>query len=291
VAPDLAALDVADYERVVVGTPGAAALPRELFGPASQPLPAIVSTALASRPDGIAVGDTVQVGVEGYSFSVRAVAARDSFPGLGDTSLFMLVNRDQLLELFPTAPLQASVAFLRAPANAEAGIRETITAAMPAEIVGSASLVAALRGAPVVEAIRAGIAAAGAVAAIYAALAVAAALALAGSARAIELAHLRTLGLADGQASGVLLAEHGPAIVVAFGGGLALGIGLFAALAPGLGLGALVGGEIDVAPAFDAWLLATTAAGVAIVVLLGLGLGILLGRSASPVAALRRGFE
>jgi putative ABC transport system permease protein len=289
--PDLAAIDLADYERVVAGRPGAATFPRELFGPATEPLPAIVSDALAARPDGIKVGDTASVRIEGYTFEVRAVAARATFPGLADTNFFMVVNRDQLRERFPTAPLQARIAFLRAPASAEAGIRTTITAAMPAEVVGSAGLTASLRGAPVVEAIRTGIAAAGIVAALYAALAVAAALALAGAARAIELAHLRTLGLADGQASGVLLAEHGPAILVAFGGGLALGAGLFAALAPGLGLGALVGADIDLAPTFDASLLAITAAGVVIVVLLGLGLGMLLGRSASPVAALRRGFE
>jgi hypothetical protein len=90
---------------------------------------------------------------------------------------------------------------------------------------------------------------------------------------------------------GVLLAEHAPAIIVAFAGGLALGAGLFAVLVPSLGLDALVGSSVQIAPAFDAGLLAATAGGVIAVTSIGLGLGILLGRSASPVSALRRGFE
>ena len=289
--PDIAAIDLDHYDDVTVGTPAADLLPAALFGPAIEPLPVVVSDTMAARPDGMKVGDTVRIRIQGYSFDAKAVASRPTFPGLEDTSLFIIVNRDQLTALFPTAPLQASYAFLRAGPDAAAGIRTTISASMSATVKGRAELLASLREAPVVQAIRLGIAAAAIVAAIYAALAVAVALVLAGSARAIELAHLRTLGLGNGQASGVLLAEHLPAIVVAFTGGLALGVGLFTALAPGLGLDALVGAEVALSPPIDVGLLAMTAAGLVVVVLLGLGLGMLVGRSSSPVAALRRGFE
>jgi putative ABC transport system permease protein len=289
--PDLAAVDLEDYERVVIGTPGAAALPSELFGPPVEPLPIVVSDGLAKAADGVAVGETVKVRIEGYEFTARAVASRSTFPGLSDTSLFMIVNRDQVRGLFPTAQLQPSVAFLRAAPDAAPAIRQAITSVMSADVTGRLELTASLRDAPVITAIRTGIGAAAAVAAIYAALAVAAALALAGSARAIELAHLRTLGLAGGQASGLLLLEHVPAITVAFLGGLALGVGTFTALAPGLGLGALVGADVEIAPVFDPALLAATAAGLVATITLGLVFGMLAGRSASPVAALRRGFE
>lgn len=290
--PDVGVLDVSDYELVVTGTPEAGALPSELFGPAVEPLPIIVSDDLASHTGGVKVGEVVSLTIQGYSFKAKAVASRSTFPGMSDTNLFILVNRDQLRTLFPAAPLLPNVAFLRAPPSAAADLKTALATAMPpASLTGRAELSDRLRDAPVVGAIRVGIAVAAAVAALYAALAVAAALGLAGSARAIELAHLRTLGLADGQASGVLLAEHAPAIALAFAGGLALGIGLFVVLVPGLGLDALVGASTDLPLPVDAGLLAITAAGVAAVVALGLGLGILSGRSASPVSALRRGFE
>jgi hypothetical protein len=290
-SPDIAAIDLDQYDDVTVGTPAAALLPAALFGPAIEPLPVVVSETMAARPDGLKVGETGRIRVEGYTFEAKAVAARATFPGLAAGSLFIIVNRDQLTTLFPTAPLQAGFAFLRAGPDAGAGIRSTLAESMPATVTGRSALVASLREAPVVQAIRLGIAAAAIVAAVYAALAVAVALVLAGSARAIELAHLRTLGLGNGQASGILLAEHLPAILVAFAAGLALGIGLFIALAPGLGLDALVGADVQLSPPIDVGLLAMTAAGLVVVVLVGLGLGMLVGRSASPVAALRRGFE
>ncbi|MFI5227292.1 MAG: FtsX-like permease family protein, partial [Candidatus Limnocylindrales bacterium] len=280
------------FELVVSGTPGAAALPTALFGPAVEPVPILVSDALAAKPDGVKVGDTITVRVQGYPFTATAVGTIGAFPGLADDELFILANRDQLRQLAPTAPLQATVAYLRAPPGGTSQIQAAVTAAMPSGVVTSrAELEDGLRGAPVVAAIRLSIAATAAVAGLYAALAVAAALALAGSARAIELAHLRTLGLRNGQASGILLVEHLPAIVVAFAAGLALGVGLFTALASSLGLDALVGATIEIGPSLEPSLLAVTAGGVIAVVALGLGLGILLGRRASPVAAIRRGFE
>jgi putative ABC transport system permease protein len=289
--PDLAAIDLEAYERVVLGTPGAAALPAELFGPPVEPLPIVVSDGLANAIGGVTIGDTIKVGVEGYEFSARVVASRATFPGMSDNSLFLIVNRAQLLGLFPTVLFQPSVAFLRAPPDAAPAIRQAITSAMSADVTGRVEMTTGLREAPIVTAIRAGIGAAAVVAAIYAALAVAVALALNGSARAIELAHLRTLGLSNGQASRLLLVEQVPAIAIAFVGGLGLGVGLFTALSPGLGLGALVGADVEIAPTFDASLLAATAAGLIATITLGLAFGMLAARSASPVPALRRGFE
>jgi len=148
-----------------------------------------------------------------------------------------------------------------------------------------------LSDAPVVRAVRLGIAATAVVAAIYAALAVAAALALGGAARTVETAHLRTLGMNGRQTLVALILEQGPALAFAFIGGLALGVGLLAFLAPGLQLQRLVGVTVDVSVGLDPVLILAMALGIAGVALIGIGVGLWLGRRLAPIAALRRGFE
>lgn len=125
----------------------------------------------------------------------------------------------------------------------------------------------------------------------YAALAVWAALALAGAARAIEVAHLRALGLNRREAIGLVVVEHGPIVFVAFVAGAALGVGLFAVLRDGLGLASLVGAPIVVDVGIDPLLLGLVLLAIVTIVALGIGLAAALQRNAAPVAAVRRGFE
>ncbi len=140
-------------------------------------------------------------------------------------------------------------------------------------------------------AIVAGIAIAALVAAVYAALAVTAALALAGASRATEVAHLRMIGLSRGDALGLSVIEHGPTVILAFVAGVALGLGLFVLLEPGLGLDAIVGSRIAVPLSADPQQLAIIAAGVLAIALVGIGLAAWMQRRGVAVAALRRGFE
>jgi hypothetical protein len=79
--------------------------------------------------------------------------------------------------------------------------------------------------------------------------------------------------------------------VAAFAVGLALGLGLFLLLRPGLGLSALIGSGIDVPLSVDAGQLGLILAAIVAIVMLGLGVGAVLQRAAAPVAAIRRGFE
>ena len=137
----------------------------------------------------------------------------------------------------------------------------------------------------------AGVGTATLVAFVYAALAVSAALALAGASRAVEVAHLRTLGLTRREALGLVIVEHGPTIVVAFVAGVALGLFLFAMLRDALGLASLVGAPIVVDVGVDPVQLGIVLFAIVIIVALGIGLGAALQRSAAPVAAVRRGFE
>ena len=140
-------------------------------------------------------------------------------------------------------------------------------------------------------AIVAGIAIAALIAAAYAALAVTAALALAGASRATEVAHLRMIGLSRGDALGLAIVEHGPTVILAFFAGVALGLGLFVLLEPGLGLDAIVGSTIAVPVSADPQQLGIIAAGVIAIAVVGIGLAAWMQRRGVAVAALRRGFE
>jgi putative ABC transport system permease protein len=137
----------------------------------------------------------------------------------------------------------------------------------------------------------AGVGAAAFIAFAYAALAVAAAMALTGASRAVEVAHLRTLGLSRREATSLVIVEHGPTIIVAFVAGVLLGLGLFALLRDGLGLASLVGAPIVVDVGIDVGQLTLVFLAVATIVALGIGLGAALQRNAAPVAAVRRGFD
>ena len=128
----------------------------------------------------------------------------------------------------------------------------------------------------------AGVAAAAFVAFAYAALAVAAALALTGAARAVEVAHLRTLGLSRREATGLVIVEHGPTIIVAFVAGVLLGLGLFALLRDGLGLASLVGAPIVVDVGVDPVQLGAVLIAIVAIVSLGIGLGAALQRKRGP---------
>jgi hypothetical protein len=289
--PDLIVLDVEDYENVVRGTPAEVPLPVDLFGPAAQPVPVVIAKGLEERANGMQLGETLVTSIQGYTFNARAVADMTTFPGVSGNS-FMIVSEKQLRTLFPDAPLRPTGIFLRAPERAGDAIRTAIAGVMSNAVVsGRTDTSDLLRDAPIVRAVRLGIAATAVVAAIYAALAVAAALALGGAARTTENAHLRTLGLSDRQAFTTLVLEQGPALIFAFIGGLALGLGLLVLLLPGLQLQRLLGIDVEVVPSLDPVLVVEMAAGILLVALVGLAAGLWLGRRGTAVAALRRGFE
>ena len=292
----LVALDAADYESVVGGTPGDPRLPAEMLAPTiapGQPIPTIVSPQLTAGSQGVGVGGTFNLVVEGYPLAFKIVEVRDSFPSLDPAATFALVSRDQLRSLRNGGGLRSTTTYyVRAADDAAATLRQAVSAQASAFSVESrAERTTAIRSSPVVQSLVAGVAAAALVAFAYAALAVSAALALAGAARAIEVAHLRTLGLTRREALGLLIVEHGPTIVVAFVVGVGLGLGLFALLRPGLGLAALTGAAIDVSIGIEPAHLLLLLIAISLIVAVGIGLGAALQRGAAPAAAVRRGFE
>ena len=150
---------------------------------------------------------------------------------------------------------------------------------------------ASIRSTPIARAVVAGIAAAALIAFAYAVLALAASLALTGAAQAVEIAHLRTLGLSDRQAAGLVVVENGPVVVTAFALGLGLGLAMFSVLRQGLGLEALIGSRAEVSLTPEPAQFAIVLGGIVAVVVLGLVAGTLMQRGAAPTAAVRRGFE
>jgi len=289
---DLLVVDGVVYEEVVTGTSGDPHLPHELLDPGSPPIPVIVSPELAGGADAITPGETFSLPLEAHQFPARALVVREFVPILPIGGQWAFVSRDQLQALQPTTRLLPTTVFLRAPGATAESIRAALAVAVPGATLDSqAERVAAIRGSPTVGAVRTGIAAAGIVAGAYAALAVAAALALAGAARAIEVAHLRLLGLTRRQAIGLAVVEHGPTVVVALAAGVALGLGLFIVLRPGLGLADLLGSPIEISLAVDATQLGLVLAAILLLAAAGIGIGAAIQRTIAPAAALRRGFD
>lgn len=292
----LIAVDLAAYQRLIAGSPADLAPPAEMLAasPADGVVPLLVSPALVVRSDGAKLGQQVEIVVEGYHFQVRPIATRVAFPTLPVDALFAVASREQLQAIHPDARLSPVTLFLDAPATpaSETAIREAVTSiAAGATIQGRTVFARAFSESPVTAAIVAGIAIAAIVAALYAALAVTAALALAGAARSSEVAHLRMIGLSRRDALGLAIVEHGPTVLLAFIAGVALGLGLFILLQPGLGLDALVGSELDVPVSADLGQLALIGLGVLAIATVGIGLAAWMQRRGIAVAALRRGFE
>ena len=149
----------------------------------------------------------------------------------------------------------------------------------------------ALRDQPMVGGIAGGVTGAALVAGAYAALAVIIALILAGAARASEVAYLRLLGLTRRQVVGLVVVEHGPTVVVAFVAGIALGLGLFLVLRPGLGLDTVVGSDIAVPLQVEPAHLVLLLLGSVAIVAAGIAAGTAAQRHATPVAAVRGSAE
>ncbi len=208
-------------------------------------LPVLITPALTLGPDGLAVGDPVSISIEGVRVRGQVQAIVEALPTVPVGARGALIPRDGWP--LATDPPSTTTVFLRAPRDAGPAIVAALTEAVPgARLADQAAAEAAIRSAPVAQAVRAGGAAALAVAAAYAALAVAVALALTGAARAVEAAHLRLLGLGPRDAVLLVLLEYGPLIGLAFVLGVALGVGLFLLVRPALGLDVIVGSDLAV---------------------------------------------
>ncbi|MGH2407363.1 MAG: FtsX-like permease family protein [Candidatus Limnocylindrales bacterium] len=291
-------LDAVPFEAVVGGTPADPGLPADMLAepprgtattppssPLAAPLPGVVSAVLGLRP-----GDVFKATIHGYDRPVRVVAVRTSFPGVAAGDMFVVLSRPEMAALDPDAARLPTIAYLRAPASAAAGLREAVGGlSADVSLLSQAEVVAGIRASPTIGAVRTGVTAAAIAAIAFAALAVAAALAIAGAAQRAELAHLRIFGLTRRQAAWSIFLEYGPSSVVAFALGVGLGLGLFVFLLPGLGLAAVIGSPVDVPVTVDAFHLALLLGAMLVMVIGGWVIGVLAQRDTDPATAVRGG--
>ncbi|MCU0506481.1 MAG: hypothetical protein MUE82_12065 [Chloroflexi bacterium] len=310
---DLLAIEAAAYADLAAGTPAEPSFPADLLaspadlaagaapggsagastgarlGTNAAPLPAIVSSALAEGIESLTPGRTFQMIVGGGPITLRVVEVRDDFPTLTPGGRFAIVDIGQLRDAVSDDAARATVAFVRAPDDAADAIRSAAAdVSSDLAVTGRAEVAGETRGTPLMEAVVAGLALAVLVAALYAALAVSCALALSASARAVEIAHLRTLGLSRAQSAWLVVAEHGPTVAVAFVVGVALGVGLYVVVGPALGTDAIVGSAVVVPLAVEPLHLLGILAAVVAIVAVGMAIAAAIQRRAVPALAVRR---
>ena len=294
---ELVAIDLERYDAMLGASPVALTLPPQLTAAAAgsgtpdAPLPALVSTATSGPFPTPAVGSVFQISFSSQPVTFRVAAIVDAFPGLPAGESFVIASWPQIDAAAPNRLLEATNAFVAAPAGDAAALSATVRASVATAVVRDrATEEASLADQGVVRVVSIGVAALAGIALLYAALAVVAAFVLTAAARADEAAHLSTLGLSERQSSWMLVVEFGPPVILAVLAGVGLGLGLFAFLAPGLGLTTIVG-ALQAAPAAvdpgQVGLLALLITGI-------LGLGVALGAPAQRRAAwasVRRGLR
>jgi putative ABC transport system permease protein len=291
---NLVAVDLPAYEQMTAGTPGDLQPPPEMLvdRPAGDVIPILVPPSLAERPDGVPVGSTFPVAVDGYRYQMQVVGTRPGFPTVDPGSTFAIASRSQLKAVHPEPILGPSVAFVDAAESDGPALRAAVAASTPVGIVESRQeFEQAFTDSPVTAAIQTGILVAAAIAGIYAAVAVAAALALSGASRASEVARLRTMGLSRRDGLGLSVLEHGPIVLIAGLGGIALGLGIFVLVEPGLGLDGLIGSAVEVPFSVDARQMAAILGLVLAVAVVGVLLATWTGRRSAPIRALREGAD
>jgi ABC-type antimicrobial peptide transport system permease subunit len=218
---------------------------------------------------------------------------RASFPTLPADTSWVLTSRPALAAVVPGGEVPATEAFIKAGPDAGPTIAKALQDRLPAQgrLASRFDATAGLRNAPGYVAVVFGLAAASFVAAAYGALAIFVALLLAGAEQSRESAHLRVLGLSRRENLGLSAVEHGPASLLVIIAGVALGAGLFAFLQSGLGLGQLVGGDIDVGLPIEALSVAAIFGAIGAIVAIAVGLETLAESIINPTAALRRGMD
>ena len=283
----LLAVDLPAYRDVIAGTPAAADIPAELLsGEPADGVPVIASTAL-----GLRAGDAITLNA-GREIQGRVVDVRGGFPGLPPGDAFVLAANEQLATVLDGRPPQAGLVYVRAAPQQSAALRAALAEAAPGlELENRTEVAAATRAAPVMGALSALIGAGVLLAIGYAALAVAASLALAAAAQRQQLAHLRALGLSRRGALWLTFIEYGPAALLGYLAGVALGLGLFAFLRPGLGLAAVSGPVADVPIGIEPTQLAALLAAVVAILVVGWLLAALVQRNSDPADLMRRGIE
>lgn len=254
-------LDVPAYQRVVAGLPFDPGLPPSLAatpppdaGTTSSPVPAVVGTDTAERLR-LRVGDVASLTVEGRTIAIRVDATWPPAAWLGAGGDLVLLDRAAARAALDAFDGAATLAFVRGPGSVAPAIADAGGGPdAGVEVAARAVVLAGLRDAPLVGAVRTAFAAAGLLALLYAMAVVAMATHQAVVARERELAVIRALGGAERTVAGLLLVEVIPLVLAAVASGAVLGVAISAITIPDLALERFVDLPGPLRPALDpAW--------------------------------------
>jgi len=255
------ALDIGAYLRVNDGYPvdplfsatlASTSAAGPALGTADRPIPAIVSSAAATRA-GLHVGDDFILPSPAGDAKVRVEGVISRYPGMSEEALFVVMPIEGLETTDPTGDFAARVVYARGPAAASAGLRATLDRYGPpaTRLAARSDAYEEMHANPLVGSVTTGFQLALVLALVYAALVVATAVGHELALRAREIALLRSMGLTSHQVVGLVVLEQGSMILAALAGGLALGLTMATFTIPSLGLDRFVGPGVAVAVAID----------------------------------------
>jgi hypothetical protein len=244
---DVVALDVPAWLGVVAGLALDAPVPAELAalplvdaGSPDSPVAAIADPATLARL-GLSPGQVGVLTVRGRPISVRIAESRSSFPGVGSLDGGLLVDLAAARVALPGVPLEARLAFVRAPEAAANGLAAAVDRfGATVALTSRRDVLEEIRASALVGAVRTGFGIAAAVALLYALAVVAVATRQAVIARRRELAVLHALGLAPRRLVALLAVEVTPLVVTAIAAGIGLGLVIAVLVVPDLALERLV---------------------------------------------------
>ncbi len=250
-------------------------------GTPDDPLPAVLSSRGVGAYPSPAVGEVFRISISTRPVSFRVVELVDAFPGIPAGQPFVIVSWPAVDAAAPGGIEGTTTLYLDAASTASVALEAAVHAAAPQAVVsGQAAVAATIAGQGVVEVVSAAVLVLTGVALLYAALAIVASFALTAAARADETAQLTTLGTSGRQSRSMLLVEFAPSVVLAVLVGWILGVGLFGYLAPGLGLTAIEGVQVNAPPGIDVLELALLALLIGCILWLGVALGAMAQRRA-----------
>lgn len=244
------AVDLAAFQKVLADSP--LVLPTL---PAAQGIPALVSKELSGR-------GTMDIGWQSR-LKVQEVGEIASVPGFFERGKFMVVPFDANER--GGTKTQVNTLLIKGDADPAAlvkalGVPTTV-------VVTQTGALSDIQQDPLTDTIRTTLMVVTVALAVYALIAVIISLVISAADRGRALSFLRTLGLSAGQAQRLTVLEISPMIVITALAGLALGLGLPAALGPGVDLSSYTGdlavGSYDLDP-FTPILLAAGLTAVAV---------------------------
>jgi putative ABC transport system permease protein len=292
----LEAIEPAAYERVARGAL-APDFPTELHAPpgadpgsGDEPIPAIVSRVMPSAAESVAPGDTLIVRFGAERLAFRVVAVRDSVPGLVADGPFLVAPLAHLAAALGQ-DASANVLFIRAPAEAATGIAAAVAGQGSSDttVASRHAWLTELRSSPMLGVVADGFIAALVLAVAYATIAIVTSVVLVAARRNQDLAFLRSIGLSQRQAGGIMVVEHGLPILLAVVPGLITGIAIAALLERDLGLDAFLGDVVPYRTQVD-WQGTVGVAGLLVlIVAVSISIGTAIARRARTVDALRVG--